>query len=135
MGFRVDREAIDALAATSTAGGGRIYQTEEPQAPWQPRPFSTKEEYAISNALRLMAVPAEEIREIRPPMINDPFPPQYGYDSTPLTVDEVLNTGRWGPVIRSWVSGAPAVRRSTAQDAMWSGSARNATDPSLNPAG
>jgi hypothetical protein len=134
MGFRVDREAIDALAVTSTAGGGQIYQTEAANPPWQPRPFSTKEEYAISNALRLMAVPAEEIRAIPPP-IGPPFPPIYGYDETPPTIAEVLDVQRWAPVIRSWVSGAPAVRRSTANDQMWSGSARNATDPSMNPAG
>jgi hypothetical protein len=135
MGFRVDREAIDALAVSgATAGGGRIYQTQEANPPWQPRPFTTKEEYAISNALRLMAVPRDQIRSIAPP-INPPFPPQFGYDSTQLTIDDVLDAGRFAPVIRSWVSGAPAVRRSTAYDVMWSGSARNATDPSLNPAG
>lgn len=132
MGFRVDRSAFDPGGAA--ASGAQIYQTPEVQPPWQPRPFSTKEEYAVSNAMRLMALPADEIRAVRPPMINELFPTQVGYDSTPLTIEEVLDTGRWGPQMRSWTSGGVKTRR-ISDDAMWSGTARNATDPSMNPAG
>lgn len=133
MGFRVDREAFDPGGASYS--GAEIYQTSEAMPPWQPRPFSTKEEYEVSNALRLMAIPAEEIRAIRPPMLNEPFPQQYGYDNTQLTIDDVLDTDRWGPQLRSWTSGASAVRRPIRDDAMWSGTARNVSDPGLNPAG
>lgn len=136
MGIRVDRETfIDPVAVGSTAGGGALPPLVGATPPWQPRPFSTKEEYQISNALRLMAVPAEMIRAIRPPMINELFPRQFGYDTTPLTVEEVLNTDRWGPQLRSWTSGAPYVRRSSSEDEMWSGTSRNASDPSMNPGG
>ena len=133
MGFRVDREAFDPGGASYS--GAQIYQTSEAPAPWQPRPFSTKEEYEVSNAMRLMALSADEIRAIRPPMINEPFPPMFGYDTTPLTISDVLDTGRWGPQLRSWTSGAARMTRRVHDDAMWSGTARNSTDPSMNPAG
>ena len=133
MGFRVDREAFDPGGAAWS--GAEIYQTSAAMPPWQPRPFSTKEEYAVSNALRLMAVPAEEIAAIRPPMISELFPPTEGYDNTQLTIEDVLDVDRWAPAIRSWVSGGSGVRRATNDDQMWSGTARNATDPSMNPAG
>ena len=136
MAIRVDREIFDPGAGGTTGGGGvRFYDDGRAQPPWQPRPFSTKEEFNVSYALQLMATPAEVIREIRPPMINEPFPPMFGYDSTQLTIEEVLDTGRWGPQQRSWVSGAPAVRRANTHDQMWAGTARNTTDPSLNPGG
>ena len=133
MGFRVDREAFDPGGAAYS--GAQIYQTSETMVPWQPRPFSTKEEYAVSNALRLMSIPADQIRAIRPPMINELFPPTEGYNNVQLRIEDVLDTNRWGPQLRSWTSGAAAPRRSTSNDAMWSGTSRNATDPSMNPAG
>jgi hypothetical protein len=125
MAIRVDREAFDPLAVGSTASGVRFYDDGTRQDPWQPRPFTTKTEYIVSEAMRLMAVPAEEIRAIRPPFISIPFPPTEGYDTTPLTVEQVLQTDRWAPKVRSWVSGGPsAPRRTDVMEDMWSGTLR-----------
>ena len=108
-----------------TAGGSVIYENAPQINPWQPRPFSTKNEYIVSEAMRLMQVPADVIRTVRPPMINDPFPQQFGYDTTPLTIGEVLQTDRWSPQVRSWVSGTPRQIRHVDQvEDQWSGTLR-----------
>lgn len=93
--------------------------------PWQPRPFATKTELITSEALRLMEVPADAIRQIRPPFISELFPPTEGYDQKPLTIDAVLETERWSPQIRSWVSGTPRKPRRVDQvEDQWSGTVR-----------
>jgi hypothetical protein len=72
-----------------------------------------------------MQVPAEVIRGVRPPMINEPFPPIYGYDTTPLTIEEVLQTDRWAPQQRSWISGTPRMARKVDQmEDQWSSTLR-----------
>ena len=75
--------------------------------------------------MRLMSIPAEQIRQIRPPMLINPFPPLYGYDTTPLTIGEVLDTERWSPTQRAWMSGSVKPRHSDSQEDMMSGSARS----------
>jgi hypothetical protein len=75
--------------------------------------------------MRLMAVPADVIRQTRPPMINELFPPTFGYDTSPLTIEEVLDVDRWAPKVRSWVSGGPSAPRRVDQvEDMWSGTLR-----------
>lgn len=125
MAVIVSREIFDPVGAGSTAGGTPILENAPQVNPWQPRPFATKTELITSEALRLMAVPAEQIRMIRPPFISDPFPEQFGYDETPLTIDAVLQTERWSPQIRSWVSGTPRkIRRVDQVEDQWSGTTR-----------
>jgi hypothetical protein len=105
------------------------------QPPWIPRPFSTKNEYIASEALRLMEVPADVLRQVRPPMLIDPFPQVMGYDTTPLTIEQVLQTDRWAPKQRSFTSGiATSPRHADLQEDMWSGTARNVVS-TPNPAG
>jgi hypothetical protein len=125
VAVRVDREVFDPIAVGTTAGGVRFYDDGTPPVPWQPRPYGSKEEFVVSNALRLMSVPAEVIRQQRPPVPQMLFPPIYGYDDTPLTIEEVLDTDRWQPQIRSWVSGTPRhPRRNDYVDDAWSGTLR-----------
>ena len=125
MAVRVDREIFDPVGAGSTAGGLQIEDDGSSSPPWQPRPFTTKTEYIVSEAMRLMQVPADVIRQTRPPFISVPFPEQFGYDQTPLTIEDVLNTDRWAPTIRSWVSGTPrAPRKVDQQEDQWSGTLR-----------
>jgi hypothetical protein len=126
MAIRVDREIFDAVGAGSTAGGLQVYEDGTRQAPWQPRPFMSKTEYIVSNAMRLMAVPAEVIRQqVPPPPAGGLFPEQFGYDHTPLTIEEVLDTDRWKPQIRSWMSGVVRQPRHGDQvEDMWSGTLR-----------
>lgn len=75
--------------------------------------------------MRLMAIPAEEIAKIRPPVPYDPNPPIFGYDNTALTISEVLDTNRWAPTQRSFMSGSVKPRQADAQEDMWSGTPRN----------
>jgi len=117
---------FDPVGIGSTAGSvGQVEDDGTRSNPWQPRPFTTKNEYIVSEALRLMAVPADVIRQTRPPFISEPFPPIFGYDSTPLTIEEVLQTDRWTPQVRSWVSGNPRYPRRVDQiEDQWSGTLR-----------
>jgi len=122
---RVDRSAFDPLAVGAQPGGIQFYDDGTRMDPWQPRPFTTKSEYIVSEAMRLMQVPAEEIRMTRPPFINEPFPPMFGYEHEPLTIEMVLQTDRWAPKVRSWVSGGPsAPRQVDAVEDNWSGTLR-----------
>ena len=126
MAIRVDREIFDAVGAGSTSGGLRVYEDGTRQAPWQPRPFMSKTEYIVTEGMRLMSVPADVIRQQRPPPPpGGPLPPMFGYDHTPLTIDDVLDTDRWTPQIRSWTSGVVRQpRRVDNVEDMWSGTLR-----------
>ena len=124
MAVRVDREVFDPASGHSP-GGAQIYDDGTRQDPWQPRPFTTKNEYIVSEALRLMQIPADVIRQMRPVVPQQMFPPQYGYNDTPLTIEDVLDTDRWSPQIRSWMSGTPRQpSRVDAMEDMWSGTLR-----------
>lgn len=125
MAIRVDREVFDPAAVGHSTGGTAVYDDGTRQDAWQPRPFATRAEYAISEALRLMSIPADVIRETRPMQPQQLFPPIYGYDNTELTIDDVLDTDRWSPQIRSWISGTPRQpRRVDNIEDMWSGTLR-----------
>jgi hypothetical protein len=94
-------------------------------------------EYIVTNSMRLMSIPAEEIRAnvMAPPPAGGLFPEEFGYDTTPLTIDEVLDTERWSPQRRSWVGGVVRKPRLVDyQEDMWSGTTRNAM-PSSSPMG
>jgi hypothetical protein len=124
MAIRVDRMVFDP-ASGHAPGGVQIYEDAERPVPWQPRPFTTKTEYQVSEAMRLMSVPAEVIRQTVAPVPQQLFPPILGYDQTPLTIQDVLDTDRWSPQIRSWVSGTPRQpRRVDTMEDMWSGTLR-----------
>ena len=127
MAIRVDREIFDALAVGGDNSGLRFYDDGTRQPPWQPRPFMSKTEYIVSNAMRLMAVPADVIRQQVPQtMLNNPFPPQEGYGpAVALTIEDVLDTERWTPQFRSWSSGtARKPRRTDYVEDMWSSTLR-----------
>ena len=137
MAVRVDRDLfnLDPIAVGTQSGGMPIYDDGEASTPWQPRPFDSKEEYVVSSALRLMVTPAEVIRQTRPPVPQVLFPIIFGYDTTPLTIEQVLDTDRWAPQFRSYSSGiARAPRRVDFVEDMWSGTLRN-FNASPNPAG
>lgn len=100
MPLPVDRRSIEALFAGG--GEGSAEQRPDPYAdrPWQ----SPQEGFAVSTAGRLAQIPAEELAAIRPDIPQVLFPPEFGYDTTPPTIEDILDTGRWVPQIRSWVS-------------------------------
>lgn len=127
MAYRVMREdwqAMDPIAAGSTAGGPNMYDDGVRTVPWYPRPGQSKEQYIVSEAMRLMTVPTEQIRAIRP-VTEHPDMPVDGYIREPLTIEAVLDTDRWAPQRRSWISGTPTKpRKSDVQENMFSGTAR-----------
>jgi hypothetical protein len=135
MAVRVDREIFDPASGHSP-GGVEVYDDGTRQDPWQPRPFTTKNEYIASEAMRLMSVPADVIRQIRPMQPQQLFPPLEGYGpQIALTIEEVLETDRWSPQIRSWFSGTVRKPRRVDQiEDQWSGTLRGFLS-SPNPAG
>lgn len=128
MAYRIAREdwqAMDPIGVSSTAGGPNMYDDGVRTVPWYPRPGQSKEQYIVSEAMRLMVVPVDQIRAIRPPT-EHPEMPTEGYIREPLTIEEVLDTDRWAPQRRSWISGTPTKpRKSDVQQDMFSGSVRN----------
>lgn len=133
MAIRVDRDVFD--PATGSHTGIQVEDDGTRPPPWQPRPFTTRAEYQTSEAMRLMAVPADVIRTIQPMQPQQLFPPTEGYDYTQLTIEDVLDTERWSPQIRSWVSGTARIpRRVDAMEDQWSGTLRGFV-ASPNPAG
>jgi hypothetical protein len=124
MAVRVDRTVFDPASGHSP-GGVEIYDDGEASVPWQPRPFASKAEFAVSEALRLMSIPADVIRQTVPVVPQQLFPPTEGYERTALTIEDVLDTNRWSPQVRSWVSGIPRIpRRTDYVEDMWSGTLR-----------
>lgn len=129
MAYRIAREdwqSMDPVAGSSTAGGPNIYDDGTRQVPWYPRPGQSKEQYIVSEAMRLMTVPSDKIRKMKPPVPYQVFPKTEGYIREPLTIEEILNTDRWAPQRRSWISGVPLKpRKAEVQENMFSGTARN----------
>lgn len=127
----------DPVGIGSTAGSaGTVYDDGTRSDPWQPRPFQTRNESVISEQLRLMSIPADVLRQTVRPGIKELFPPEMGYGPRiELTVQQVLQTDRWTPQIRSWVSGTPRLpRRVDTEEDMWSSTQRG-FNASENPLG
>lgn len=126
MVVRVDIQGLmEASSGATPKSGVQVYEDGTRPLPWQPRPFSSRSDFNTSEALELMALSADSIREIRPPFPLGHVPEIVGYDHTPLTIEEVLDTERWSPTQRSFMSGAVKPRHADAQEDMWSGTARN----------
>ena len=70
------------------------------------RPGQLNQEYSVDAVLQLASVPADVIRQQQSQVPQQLFPPRYGYRQLPLTIHDVLNTDRWAPRRRQWVSGA-----------------------------
>jgi hypothetical protein len=129
-----DHDALrESIAAGSTSSGVLVYDDGETMPPWIDRPWAGREQFITSEAMRLAAVPADEIRKIRPVVPQQLFPQTKGYDRTPLTIEETLSADRWSPTVRSWISGpSRQVRRADMQEDLWSGTMRNVSSTS-NP--
>ena len=76
--------------------------------------------------MRLMSIPADVIRQtVPPPPAGGLFPEQFGYNETALTIEDVLDTNRWTPQVRSWISGTVRKPRHVDQvEDQWSGTLR-----------
>ncbi len=138
MAIRVDQhnfgQILDPGSVGQRSSGALVYDDGARSEPWLDRPWKDKREIAASETLRLMAIPAEQIAQIRPPVPYALFPDQeLGFVNQPLTIEDVLDTGRWSPQIRSWLSPTVMPRtRADFQDQAWSGTARGVS-MSVNP--
>lgn len=75
------------------------------------RPDQLRGEYAVDEMLRVARASALDIARIRPPVPQTLIPPQFGYDRTPLTIADVLDTDAFAPQFRSWTSPDTRPRR------------------------
>jgi hypothetical protein len=136
MAIRVDRDGFgnDPVAVGVRSSGAQVWDDGTRPAPWIDRPWKDKKEVAASETLQLMSMPADQIRAIRPPVPYVLFPDQeLGFVNEPLTIEDVLDTGRWSPQIRSWLS--PTIKPPTRADFQaeaWSGTERGGMT-SVNP--
>lgn len=55
---------------------------------------SLRAEQQMNETLLKAVMPAEMVRQIRPPMAADPFPPRFGYERGQPTIYDVIDTGR-----------------------------------------
>lgn len=64
-------------------------------------------ERQMNETLARAVIPAEMVRQIRPPLPIEAFPPRFGYERGQPTIYNVLDTGRWaGPDRRLDYSGS-----------------------------
>ena len=126
-------EYLDPMSGASTAGSVVVYDDgQQTVMPWEARLGANQNDLVASDALRWMSMPADQIRQIRPPVPQALFPPRFGYEHEPATIEDILY-GDWTPRARSWV--APQVRtlrRAYEEDQMWAGTERNMS-VSVNP--
>jgi hypothetical protein len=138
MAIRVDPDGfgfdLDPGSVGQRSSGAQVYDDGWRTPPWIDRPWKDKKEIAASDTLRLMSIPGEQLAQIRPPVPYVLFPDQeLGFVNQPLTIEDVLDTGRWSPQIRSWLSPTVMPRtRADYQENAWSGTARNVSS-SVNP--
>lgn len=138
MAIRVDRDGFgqstDPGAVGVRSSGAQVYDDGTTMPPWEDRPWKDRREIQASETLRLMSIPSEQIAQIRPPVPYVLFPDEeLGFVNHPLTIEDVLDTGRWSPQIRSWLS--PTIRPTTRadyQENAWSGTARGVS-AAVNP--
>jgi len=126
-------EYLDPMSGASTAGSVVVYDdAQQTVMPWEARPGANQNDLVASDALRWMSMPAEQIRMTRPPVPQVLFPPRWGYDHHPATIEDIMY-GDWTPRPRSWVSPPiRTLRRAYEEDQMWEGTMRN-EQTSVNP--
>jgi hypothetical protein len=129
-------EYLDPMSGASTAGAVITYDDGQPSLlmPWEDRPGYSQADMIASDALRWMGTPREQIMMARPPVPQQLFPPRFGYEHEPATIEDIFY-GDWTPRPRSWVSPLTTVpSRREAEEQMWSGTDRNMST-SVNPLG
>jgi hypothetical protein len=90
-----------------------------PYKPWQSR-----QEMLIDMSLQSAISDPETIRAIRPIVPQQLMPERLGFAKQELGIMDVLNTDRFAPTYRSWISGAPVMFRNGFMEDNWSGSSR-----------
>lgn len=88
------------------------------------RPWQSRQEMLTDIALQSAISDPETIRQIRPVVPQQLFPETRGMMKAEYGIMDVLNTDRFAPTYRSWVSGAPVMFRNGLVDDSFEGSGR-----------
>ena len=78
-----------------------------PQVPY--KPWQSRQEMLIDMSLQNAISDPETIRAIRPIVPQQLMPESRGFSKQEMGIMDVLNTDRFAPTYRSWVSGAPVM--------------------------
>ena len=89
-----------------------------------PRPWQSRQEMLTDIALQSAISDPETIRQIRPVVPQQLMPQTRGMIKREYGIMDVLNTDRFAPTYRSWVSGAPVMFRNGLVDDSFEGSGR-----------
>lgn len=90
-----------------------------PSKPWQSR-----SEMLVDQALQSAISDPKTIRETRPVVPQQLFPQTRGIAKREMNVMDVLTVDRQFPTYRSWISGAPEMFRNGFMEDNFSGSSR-----------
>ncbi len=73
------------------------------------KPWGSRQEMLVDQALQSAIGDPEQIRQIRPPVPINPMPETRGFARQTFTIMDVLNIDRYVASNRSWVSGMPVM--------------------------
>lgn len=93
-----------------------------PQVPY--KPWQSRQEMLTDMALQSAISDPETIRAIRPVVPQQLMPQSRGFAKQEMGIMDVLNTDRFAPTYRSWISGAPVMFRNGFMDDNFEGSSR-----------
>jgi hypothetical protein len=127
-------EYLDPMSGANPAGSALVYDDGvDTVAPWEDRPGYGQNDLIASDALRWMGTPRDQLAQTLPPVPQQLFPPRFGYNRTPLGIQDVFTPDLWAPRVRSWSwPDQRTPRRAYEEDQMWSGTDRNMST-SVNP--
>ena len=93
-----------------------------PQVPY--KPWQSRQEVLTDQALQSAISDPETIRQIRPVVPQELFPESRGFVKQEQGIRDILNTSRYAPTYRSWISGAPVMFRNGFMNGNFEGSSR-----------
>lgn len=87
------------------------------------KPWQSRQEFLVDQALEAAISDPETIRATRPVVPQQVFPERFGFSRQEPNLMAVLNVDRYMPTYRSWMSGMPVMER-TFQDGGFDGTGR-----------
>ncbi len=73
------------------------------------RPWQTRQEFLVDQALQAAISDPETIRQIRPAVPQQLFPQTRGFIKETPTIMSIFSMSRYGVSYRSWISGTPVM--------------------------
>ena len=74
------------------------------------RPWQSRQEYLVDQALEAAISDPETIRQIRPTVPQQLMPETRGFIKREATLEDIFRMSRYGVSNRSWVSGMPVMK-------------------------